>query len=164
MSGPSIVAQSGSTPTNGADTVKRACSEAPNTLGMALHADGGLLASKPYAASGAYIRRMSNFCQGCANDPTVAVGDRACPFNALYWDFMARHQDRFSRNARMPYVYANWDRMGAERQAALLTQAEDHPIAVREGRLCPPTPTPETPRTPPPPRPGPRRSPPPRAR
>ena len=109
--------------------------ELPNTLGMALHADGGLLASKPYAASGAYIRRMSNFCQGCAYDPTVAVGDRACPFNALYWDFMARHRERFSRNARMPYVYANWDRMGADRQAALQAQAQAHRVAMREGQL-----------------------------
>lgn len=109
--------------------------ELPNTVGMALYADGGLLASKPYAASGAYIRRMSDFCQGCAYDPTVAVGDRACPFNALYWDFMARHRERFSRNARMPYVYANWDRMGVDRQVALRAQAAAHLIAMREGRL-----------------------------
>lgn len=109
--------------------------EAPNTLGMALHADGGLLASKPYAASGAYIRRMSNFCDGCAYDPTIAVGDGACPFNALYWDFIARHQERFSRNARMPYVYANWNKMGPDRQTAIRDQARAHLIAMREGRL-----------------------------
>jgi deoxyribodipyrimidine photolyase-related protein len=109
--------------------------EAPNTLGMALHADGGLLASKPYAASGNYIHRMSNFCEGCAYDPSVSVGDRACPFNALYWDFLARHRERFSGNHRMPYVYANWDRMGVEKQAALRLQAQSHLTAMREGSL-----------------------------
>ena len=109
--------------------------EAPNTIGMALHADGGLLASKPYAASGNYIKRMSNYCDGCAYDPSVSVGDRACPFNALYWNFLARHRERFSGNARMPYVYANWDKMGADKQAALRRQAEAHLITMREGRL-----------------------------
>jgi len=109
--------------------------EAPNTIGMALHADGGLLASKPYAASGNYIKKMSNFCSGCAYDPVVATGDRACPFNALYWNFLARHRDRFDGNPRMPYVYGAWDKMGAEKQAALRRQAEAHLVAMREGRL-----------------------------
>lgn len=109
--------------------------EAPNTIGMALHADGGLLASKPYAASGNYINRMSNYCGGCAYDPSVSVGERACPFNALYWAFLARHRDRFGVNARMPYVYATWDKMGVQKQDALLAQADDHMTAMREGRL-----------------------------
>lgn len=109
--------------------------ESPNTLGMALHADGGLLASKPYAASGNYINKMSNFCSGCAYDPKVSTGPGACPFNALYWDFLARHRDRFGANARMPYVYSTWDKMGPDKQAALRSQAQAHLIAMRAGTL-----------------------------
>jgi len=109
--------------------------ELPNTLGMALHADDGLVASKPYAASGNYINRMSNFCAGCAYDPKVTTGAGACPFNALYWDFLARHRDRFAGNARMPYVYATWDRMGADRQAEIRAHAENHLHAMRAGTL-----------------------------
>jgi deoxyribodipyrimidine photolyase-related protein len=109
--------------------------EAPNTIGMALHADGGLLASKPYAASGNYINRMSDYCSGCAYDPKVSLGERACPFNALYWDFLDRHRDRFAGNARMPYVYANLNKMGDEKLTALRRQAEAHRVAMRKGLL-----------------------------
>ncbi|ESQ75077.1 deoxyribodipyrimidine photo-lyase [Asticcacaulis sp. AC402] len=109
--------------------------ELPNTLGMALHADGGLLASKPYAASGNYIHRMSNYCSGCAYDPKVVTGDRACPFNALYWDFIDRHRDRFAGNARMPFVYSTWDKMGPERQSAVRAQAALHFDAMTRGHL-----------------------------
>ena len=79
--------------------------EAPNTHGMAIFADGGVMASKPYAASGAYINRMSNYCGGCAYDVKAKAGETACPFNILYWDFLLRNEDKLGRNHRlgMPY-------------------------------------------------------------
>jgi deoxyribodipyrimidine photolyase-related protein len=109
--------------------------ELPNTLGMALYGDGGRLGSKPYAASGAYIHRMSNFCDSCAYDPKEALGDKACPFNALYWDFLARHEHRLRGNPRLPYVYANWERMTSERQSALRAKAADTLQRMEDGRL-----------------------------
>lgn len=109
--------------------------ELPNTLGMALYADGGIVASKPYAASGNYINRMSNFCKSCAYEPKLTLGANACPFNALYWDFLARHRDRFAANARMPYVYSTWDKMGEAKQTLIKTQAATHLLALRTGTL-----------------------------
>lgn len=98
--------------------------ELPNTLGMALHADGGLMASKPYAASGKYIDRMSNFCGGCAYDVKDGAGEDACPFNSLYWRFIARHEDKLRGNHRMANILAGWRRMDEGKKAALLARAE----------------------------------------
>jgi deoxyribodipyrimidine photolyase-related protein len=97
--------------------------EMPNTRGMALFADGGIVGSKPYAASGAYINRMSDYCTHCHYDVREATGERACPFNALYWDFIARHADRFAANPRMAMPLRNLERMDPGRIGAIRGRA-----------------------------------------
>ena len=96
----------------------------PNALGMSQHADGGVIGTKPYAASGNYIDRMSDYCRGCRYDPHKATGDDACPFTTLYWDFLARHRERFARNPRMRYPYLNLDRKEAGEVTAIRRRAE----------------------------------------
>ena len=93
--------------------------ELPNTLGMVMHADGGYLGSKPYCASGQYIKRMSNHCQGCSYKVGESTGESACPFNALYWHFLMRHRERLERNPRIGMVYRNLARMSEAKQQAL---------------------------------------------
>ena len=97
--------------------------EAPNTIGMSQFADGGVLGSKPYAASGAYIDRMSDYCGGCRYSVSQKTGPDACPFNLLYWDFLIRHRDRFAGNPRMAQMYRTWDKMDATRQRDTLDGA-----------------------------------------
>jgi deoxyribodipyrimidine photolyase-related protein len=97
--------------------------EMPNTLGMALFGDGGVVASKPYAASGKYINRMSNYCKKCIYDPDTMTGEKACPVNALYWDFMVQNEREFRGNNRMPFVYSTWDNFSSEKQNDIRNQA-----------------------------------------
>jgi deoxyribodipyrimidine photolyase-related protein len=97
--------------------------ELPNTLGMSQYGDGGLLASKPYAASGAYIDRMSDYCGSCGYSVKAKAGESACPFNYLYWDFIGRHADRFARNPRMAQMVRTWARFTPERQAEVRADA-----------------------------------------
>jgi deoxyribodipyrimidine photolyase-related protein len=97
--------------------------EAPNTLGMSQYADGGLLGSKPYVSSGAYIDRMSDYCGACSYRVEVKTGPEACPFNLLYWHFLHRHRGRFERNPRMAQMVRTWDRMAEDRKAAVLADA-----------------------------------------
>ncbi len=97
--------------------------EMPNTRGMALFADGGIVGSKPYAASGAYINKMSDYCGGCFYDVKDATGPSACPFNVLYWDFIARHAECFAGNARMAMPLMGLRKMPPAKLAALRARA-----------------------------------------
>lgn len=97
--------------------------ELPNTIGMSQFADGGLLASKPYVASGAYIDRMSDYCGSCRYSVKAKEGPDACPFNLLFWDFVARHKDRLARNPRMAQMVRTWDKFDAAKQETLRREA-----------------------------------------
>ncbi len=98
--------------------------EAPNVVGMSQFADGGIIASKPYVSSGAYINRMSDYCKSCRYKVNDKTGKDACPFNTLYWHFLDRHTDRFSGNNRMGTIYANWKRMDKDRKQTILSEAQ----------------------------------------
>jgi deoxyribodipyrimidine photolyase-related protein len=96
----------------------------PNALGMSQHADAGVMGTKPYAASGAYINRMSDHCAHCRFDPRKSVGDDACPFTTLYWDFLARHAKQFRGNRRMTFPYRNLARKDPHEVSAIRRQAD----------------------------------------
>ncbi len=98
--------------------------ELPNTVGMSQFADAGMLASKPYAASGAYINRMSDYCRSCRYDVTLRTGDDACPFNALYWDFVARNRSHLSRNQRMRPVLKTYNAFSAAERVRIHKSAQ----------------------------------------
>ena len=100
--------------------------ELPNTLGMGQFGDGGLMASKPYVASGKYIQRMSNHCKGCKYDPAQSTGDTACPFTNLYWDFLIRHEALLKKNPRMAMQLKNLARLDDSARNAITTQANAH--------------------------------------
>jgi deoxyribodipyrimidine photolyase-related protein len=97
--------------------------ELPNTAGMALYANGGRFTSKPYVASGAYIKRMSNYCAGCRYRPELKTGSQACPFTTLYWHFLIKHYDSFARNPRTALMAKNVDRLSLEERQAIGQQA-----------------------------------------
>ena len=98
--------------------------ELPNTRGMSQFADGGIVATKAYSASGNYLNKMSDYCGDCHYKVKEKTGERACPLNSLYWDFMLRHRAQFERNPRVGMVYRNWDRMSKDKRKAVLDHAE----------------------------------------
>lgn len=98
----------------------------PNVIGMSQYADGGLLATKPYCASGSYIQRMSDYCQNCRFNPKKAAGDDACPFTTLYWDFLSRNRHRLRNNHRMGLQFANLDKK---------SRSERREIRMKAGKL-----------------------------
>jgi deoxyribodipyrimidine photolyase-related protein len=106
---------------------------APNVLGLALYADGGLVAAKPTAASANYIQRMSDCCEGCAYDPRQTLGERACPFNALYWDFLARNRAKLKDNPRMNMILAMHDTRDKEMMREIRAKAAALRDKLRKG-------------------------------
>jgi deoxyribodipyrimidine photolyase-related protein len=103
----------------------------PNALGMSQHADGGIMATKPYCASGNYIHRMSNLCKGCRYRPNESVGSDACPFTTLYWDFLDRHRKRFEGNHRMTMQLKNLERKSDSEMSKIRHRA----AKIRGGEL-----------------------------
>lgn len=95
-----------------------------NVIGMGLFADGGLLATKPYAASANYINKMSDYCKGCHYDKNARTGDRACPFNFFYWDFLDRHRDKLAAQGRMNFILSNLDKMADDELTEIRQQAQ----------------------------------------
>ena len=98
--------------------------EMPNTRGMSQFADGGWVATKPYAAGGNYINKMSDYCKSCAYNIKEKSSENACPFNSLYWHFMNRHRDKLANNPRIGVVYRGWDKQTKASQQATLARAD----------------------------------------
>jgi len=98
--------------------------ELPNTHGMAIYADGGIVASKPYCSSGNYINKMSNFCKNCAFDVKKTSGENACPFNFLYWNFLIKNESKLKNNSRLFYPYANLKRKTTDEVNVIKRSAE----------------------------------------
>lgn len=100
--------------------------ELPNTRGMALFADGGLVGTKPYAAGGNYINKMSDYCNDCHYQVKEKIGQSACPLNSLYWNFMHEHRDELEKNYRLRMLYATWDKMGSQMHLSIIEQAREY--------------------------------------
>ncbi len=100
--------------------------EITNTRGMSQFADGGITGTKPYCSSANYMDKMSHYCEGCFYDKKKRTGQRACPFNSLYWHFYDRHRDKLEKNPRIGMMYRTWDKMDGEDRVTILVQAEEY--------------------------------------
>jgi deoxyribodipyrimidine photolyase-related protein len=109
----------------------------PNTLGMSQFGDGGLVGTKPYVSTAAYINRMSDYCGACRYDPEQRIGLDACPFNSLYWHFFDRHRDKLESNPRLRNTYRNWDRFSDGSKAEIRAQAESFLATLDEASYGP---------------------------
>lgn len=98
--------------------------EMPNTRGMTQFADHGIVATKPYSASGNYIQKMSDYCQHCHYDVKQKSSNDACPLNSLYWHFMHRHEDKFTNNHRIGMIYRNWQKQDEKTRQEVLARAQ----------------------------------------
>lgn len=98
--------------------------EITNTRGMSQFADGGIVGTKPYAASANYMKKMGPYCSGCSYDAADKTGDNSCPLNSLYWHFHARNRAKLERNPRIGMAYRTWDKMPADKQKALLDRGD----------------------------------------
>ena len=106
--------------------------EITNTRGMSQFADGGIVGTKPYVSSATYIHKMSSYCVGCHYDKSKKTGEKACPFNSLYWNFYDKHELKLSKNPRIGMMYNVWRKMDANAKAALLEQANDYLTNINE--------------------------------
>jgi deoxyribodipyrimidine photolyase-related protein len=106
--------------------------EITNTRGMSQFADGGIVATKPYISSASYIDKMSHYCGTCHYKKSEKTGDRACPFNSLYWHFLFRHQDKLAKNPRMTMMYAVWNKMNKDQQESIIRRAEHYLAHLNE--------------------------------
>ena len=107
----------------------------PNVVGMSQYADLGSFTTKPYAASANYINKMSDYCGHCRYNPKEKTGEDACPFNSLYWDFLDRHQEKFSDNPRMNMMLANWDKQDKAQREEILERAKEVKEKLEAGDL-----------------------------
>lgn len=98
--------------------------EITNTRGMSQFADGGIVGTKPYVSSAAYINKMSSYCSGCHYDKTKKIGEKSCPFNSLYWNFYDKHESKLAKNPRIGMMYNVWNKMNPDAKAELLMQAD----------------------------------------